>query len=208
MSDTKLKPPSGNQGSDGFKRNGEGPHEYSDEPFQTAKLGVWLAVGSITMLFGALVMLYMVRQDERANYVFHAPASMIFSTAVLLISSFTYQKGLLAIRRNQQKHFLNLMAATLALGLLFLVSQFVGWTQLALAGLFSPKNPFCVLFYVITAVHALHLLAGLIWLGIVYTYARRGVFTAKKHLAPELLAIYWHFMDGVWVVLFFMLWFF
>src|SRR5205085_5902274 len=120
-----------------------------------------LAVGSITMLFGALVMLYMVRHDERANYVFHPPASMIFSTAVLLISSFTLQKSLLAVRRNAQIQFLNFMFATLLLGLLFLVSQFVGWTQLAQAGLFSPKNPFCVLFYVITAVHALHLLAGL-----------------------------------------------
>lgn len=210
MSETKLKPPSGSNdsGSDNYRKNGEGPHGQSSEPFEAARLGIWLAVGSLAMLFGALIMLYMVRQQERLNYIFHAPTSLFASTLILLLSSYTCVRAIRAIRSGEQTEFVRFVGATFLLGVLFLCAQLFGWIQLARSGIYSPKNPFSVLFYVITIVHALHLIAGLIWVAIVYRNAKNGVFTAKKHLAPDLMSVYWHFLDMTWVVIFLMLWFF
>ncbi|MCH8275638.1 MAG: heme-copper oxidase subunit III [Armatimonadetes bacterium] len=194
---------SAGQGNGSGRNGGDfGGSRGANGSFQMAHLGMWLAVGALSMMFGALALLYLARLGEKPNFVFEAPEVLWLSTVLILASSATCHAGLRAVRRGNQGQFRNYAAVTLLLGLLFVASQAYAWVQLQQAGLADPTNPFSVLFWILTGVHAFHVLAGLGWIGYVLYGANRGVFTAKRHLAVDLSSIYWHFMDGVWVVFF------
>lgn len=182
------------------KRAGNGHSESHLPEFQTARLGIWLFIGSLGAMFTALGTVWLYRLHDRLNYYFEAPKSLWLSTALLLASSVTMALAVRAVRKGDSQSLRKFLTATLSLGMGFLISQLFAWEQLWQAGLFAQSNPFSGLFYVMTALHALHLIGGLIWL----FYVRRAaaVFTAKKHLAVDLCSVYWHFMDIVWLAFF------
>jgi cytochrome c oxidase subunit III len=87
------------------------------------------------------------------------------------------------------------------LGLAFVAGQVIAWRQLLSQGVYVASNPGSALFYMMTAAHAAHLLGGIVALGWLVSRARHLRTTGKLGLAAEVVAIYWHFMDGLWVFL-------
>ncbi len=169
-----------------------------------ALFGLWAFLGTVTMLFIGFTSAYILRRASPDWQPLAAPPILWLNTAVLLASSV----GLEAARRRLRGWDLagseRFLLATGFLGLLFVAGQYVGWRQLAARGIFLATNPHSSFFYVLTGVHALHLLGGLGWF---VAAARR--FRRMAYLPGEdglrLFATYWHFLGALWVYLLFLL---
>jgi cytochrome c oxidase subunit 3 len=179
------------------------------------RVGIWVALGSILMLFMALTSAYIVRQqppefgEGRTNdWVWiEMPSILWFTTAALLISSVTLERAKSWLKRNDYLRFNRWMVLTTVLGFVFLVGQVLAWRQLKELGTYSSSSPHGWFFYLLTSLHAIHLLGGVIALSYVTIAALRLRIGMKKRAAVDVTATYWHFMDGLWVYLFVLLFF-
>jgi cytochrome c oxidase subunit 3 len=162
-------------------------------------LGVFLAVvGSLFALFISAYSMRMSMVDWRALPV---PRLLWFNTGVLVTSSIALQWAHMAARRNDMDGVIIGLCAGGASALIFLAGQLLAWRQLSLAGYFVASNPANSFFYLITAVHGLHLMGGLVALGRTIAKVWRGAEMTQVRLGVELCAIYWHFLLLVWLVL-------
>jgi cytochrome c oxidase subunit 3 len=162
-------------------------------------LGVFLAVvGSLFALFISAYSMRMNMVDWRALPV---PRLLWFNTGVLVTSSIALQWAHMAARRNDLDGVIIGLCAGGASALVFLVGQLLAWRQLSLTGYFVTSNPANSFFYLITAVHGLHLMGGLVALGRTIAKVWRGAEMTQVRLSVELCAIYWHFLLLVWLVL-------
>ncbi|HVL48192.1 MAG TPA: heme-copper oxidase subunit III [Candidatus Thermoplasmatota archaeon] len=125
------------------------------------------------------------------------------NTVILLLSGLTCHISHLAIRRGNHKRFVQWMAATVVLGAIFLGLQVVEYQKLFAEGFGFTTNYYTTSFYMLTGTHGLHVAFGLLMLILVLVRGLMGQFTAEKHLAVEAFALYWHFVDLVWIVLYF-----
>jgi len=152
-------------------------------------LGVFLAVvGSLFALFISAYSMRMSMVDWRA-------------LPVLVTSSIALQWAHVAARRNDMDGVIVGLCAGGASAVTFLVGQLLAWQQLSVAGYFVASNPANSFFYLITAMHGLHLMGGLVALGRTTAKAWRGADMTRMRLSVELCAIYWHFLLLVWLVL-------
>ena len=162
-------------------------------------LGVFLAVaGSLFALFISAYSMRMNMLDWRALPV---PRLLWFNTGVLVLSSAALQWAHMAARRNDIDGVIVGLCAGGASAVSFLIGQLLAWRQLTVAGYFLASNPANSFFYLITAVHGLHLMGGLVALGRTTAKVWRGAEPAQVRLSVELCAIYWHFLLLVWLVL-------
>jgi cytochrome c oxidase subunit 3 len=162
-------------------------------------LGVFLAVaGSLFALFISAYSMRMNMVDWRALPV---PALLWFNTGVLVLSSVALQWGYMAARRNDLDGVVFGLLVGAASAVTFLVGQLLAWQQLRVAGYFLASNPANSFFYLITAVHGLHLMGGLVAVGRTTAKAWRGTEMTQLRLSVELCATYWHFLLLVWLVL-------
>lgn len=184
-------------------------------PPSAARTGVWVGIAAITMSFAAYSSAMVIRQGPVPAWQhFELPSILYANTLVLLISSVTLE---IARRRvggpfdrlgrvdlshpDALRRQLLWLYVTLALGLVFLAGQYLAWSQLSAQGVFLATSPGSSFFYVLTAVHALHLLGGLGAL----TYALRSLRSDDGPRPVNVLgaaALYWHFMAALWVYLF------
>lgn len=170
----------------------------------TNRLGLWLFLLSDGFVFaGLLVMrsnLLGLTRPEALDQVLGLGV-----TAVLLISSFFMNRGETAMSYGDVKSFMNNTLITFILGLAFFLGVvFVEWPEAAHYGLTvdfgNPQvGPLGGVFYMMTGMHAFHVFTGLVFLAIVWNNARKGVYTAEKHFPVEAAAVYWHFVDLVWI---------
>ena len=185
-----------------------------DDAIEPAKyrIGMWVGLASILMLFMALTSAYILRQTKGLTE-FHdwvsirLPSLLWVTTFVLLASSFTIEVARRALRRNDYARFNNWILLTTVLGALFLVGQLVAWRQLATQGIYVNTNPHSSFFYLLTSLHGLHLLGGLVALVYVTVAAFRLRIGFKRRNAVEVTALYWHFMDVLWIYLLALLYF-
>ncbi len=163
---------------------------------------IQLALAGIVMFFMALTSSFLVRKGLGDDWVsFALPRILWLNTLVLLASSVTIQTARKHMRAGDTDAFRRWWGITTALGVLFLAGQFAAWRQLAAQGVFLITNPSSSFFYLLTALHGLHLLGGIVALFYVaYRPWRRSRITQST--AADLVSIYWHFMDGLWVFLF------
>jgi cytochrome c oxidase subunit 3 len=162
-------------------------------------LGVFLAVvGSLFALFISAYSMRMNMVDWRALPV---PKLLWFNTGVLVTSSIALQWAHMAARRNDTDGVIIGLLAAGASAVIFLVGQLLAWQQLKVAGYFVASNPANSFFYLITAMHGLHLMGGLVALGRTTAKVWRGAKMTQVRLSVELCAIYWHFLLLVWLVL-------
>jgi cytochrome c oxidase subunit III len=207
----KPKSPSGPAGTgrdgDGFGRGGSGGGEFVwSVPDRAYRTGVWMGLAAVTMLFAALTSALVVRKGLSNDWVPTAlPPVLYFNTLVLLASSGTFELSRRALKLNLASPFLRWLYATLALGLVFIAGQLLAWRELALRGVYLATNPSSSFFYVLTAAHGVHLLGGIVALGYLAACGRKIAEGRKKRLAVECTALYWHFMDGLWIYLFILL---
>ncbi len=189
--------------SDDPRYFGGGGGESSTTPaLDTAQLGLWVLLGSLTMLFAAFTSAYLVRRTGADWVRIDVPSLLWVNTAVLIMSSLSIEWARRSFRSQKPLAFRRWMLATFLLGGMFLVGQFLAWRQLAQAGIFLHSNPHSSFFYVLTGVHALHILAGIGALLYVLVQSWRQRLILGESSAPGVCATYWHFVGVVWVYLF------
>jgi cytochrome c oxidase subunit III len=173
----------------------------------TLKILLWLAMVSMVMLFAGLTSGYIVRQAEGNWVVFDLPFEFMLSTVFILLSSGSMYYATSAIQRNDTKGLVTGMIATLGLGLAFTFTQFLAWSQLIEEGIFFVGNPSGSFLYVLTGLHLAHLGAGILYLIYVTFRSIQGKFNSESYLPVQLCAIFWHFLDFLWIYLFIFLYF-
>ena len=162
---------------------------------QTSRIGLWLFFLSDGFVFaGLLVSRFYLLGDHRPEL---EQFLGLIVTAVLLVSSFFMNRAEVCISQGDRKGFISGTLVTLVLGIAFLVGV-IGfeWRNAT----FGPSDGVeGAVFYVMTGMHAFHVLTGVIFLAIVLRNGMRGLYTAEKHWAVEAAANYWHFVDLVWI---------
>jgi cytochrome c oxidase subunit 3 len=190
--------PRDNERGGGGEGDGWDPHSA----VQRYKLGVWIGIGGIVMMFAAFTSAMVVRSGLSGDWrPIELPRVLWLSTVVLLISSFSIEKARRAMWRDESAGLQRWMTVTAGLGALFLTSQLAAWQQLAARGVFVATNPSSSFFYLLTAAHGAHLLGGLLTVGYVTLRVWRPSFWPTRAAAVEGATLYWHFMDGLWVYL-------
>lgn len=169
--------------------------------------GIAVGIAGIVMLFSAFVSSYIVRRGLAGDWVaLELPGILWFNSVLLLASSAALELARRGMARRNQAAFRTWWLAATGLGLAFLAGQVAGWNQLWARGVFQDTNPSHSFFYLLTFLHALHLGAGLGALCIVALRFPILVVRAGRSIGVDLAAIYWHFLDVLWVLLFLMLW--
>ena len=159
------------------------------------RLALWLFVISELFLFGGILVARVVLWGETRPHLEQGPAFIL--TAALLVSSFFMNRAETAIAHGDQKNFERGILATIALGTIFLVGVIaVEWP---LSHLSAATDVYGAVFFLMTGMHAFHVLTGVIFLGLIYRNGKKGLYSPEKHWAVEAAAIYWHFVDVVWI---------
>lgn len=186
------------------------PENTGRNKIHPQKFAVWVACGSILMMFASLTSAYVVRQAAGNWLEFTLPNIFKVSTAVILLSSLTLHGAYRAFKKGQERPYKLLLVATFILAVLFFVFQYEGWVALAGSGVPFALNPSGDFVYVISWLHAIHVVGGLAVLAVALIHAFSLDFkvTPKRTLRLEMSLTYWHFVDLLWVYLFFFLTFY
>lgn len=184
------------------------------EKLHPHKTLLYLAIFGSTLVFLFMIVSYTISHRGPETFInFEFPKAFIVSLVLLLFSSYTITKVLPAFLREDLKVVRNSLGITLLLGVAFTISQYVGWAELYRSGIYLSGKASGAYLYVISGLHVLHLAAGLVFLTVVYTQlsavSRDPVKTLIMVTNPyqkiklEMLAAYWHFVDALWLILFF-----
>ncbi len=189
-------PPSEDGRRGGFD-GGSDSEEHISVP--SAHLGLWIFLGTVTMLFAGFTSAYLVRQAGSDWQPIPRPPILWMNTGVLLLSSFLLEMGR---RRASPRRW---VAGATLLGVLFLLGQLLAWRTLRAQGIYLPTNPHSSFFYILTGVHGVHVVGGVIALLSGLVLAWRNVSEERLFHRLSLCATYWHFVGGVWLYLLFVL---
>jgi cytochrome c oxidase subunit 3 len=186
--------------------------DHNKRTARSYKLILLFAMVSMFMMFAGLTSAFVVSKS-RADWLkdFQLPTAFYFSTAVILGCSITFHFAKKAIQKDNRSLTTSMLLATLALGIGFVVLQFVGFRQIVDSGYFftgSESTITTTFLYIVTIVHMAHLFGGLISLLIVIYNHFKQKYNSTQTLGIELGAMYWHFLDFLWVYLFLFLYFF
>jgi cytochrome c oxidase subunit III len=183
------------------------PHsEVASLGVDNQKLGVWTLLGSEAVFFSALITTYMIMRGRSVTGPY-PPATLnvtltAINTFLLICSSLTMVTALATIQRGDTARLPRWLIATMLLGLAFLGGQAAEFTLLMQHGLSLHSNVFGSTFFTLTGFHGAHVAVGVIWIGFVLVRALRGGVTKDNHLGVELVGLYWHFVDLVWILIF------
>ncbi len=175
--------------------------EESTSSLPPAKIGLGVFLAVVGSLFALFISAYSMRMNMVDWRALPVPRLLWFNTGVLVLSSIALQWAQVAARRDDTDGAIIGLCAAGALAVTFLVGQLLAWQQLRVAGYFLAANPANSFFYLITAMHGLHLMGGLVALGRTTAKVWRGAAMTQVRLSVELCAIYWHFLLLVWLVL-------
>lgn len=182
-----------------------------------SKLGIWLFLFTEILLFGGLFLLYAGYRFIHPDAFAAAAAELdvllgTINTVILLTSSLTVVLGIVAIQKGHKKLCLFFLWVTIVCGLIFLVNKYFEWGAKFHHGIY-PKGPalqdmsegevlYFGLYFVMTGLHGLHIVAGLIFIGIVMWQIKRDVLSGTNFQKLENAGLYWHLVDLIWIFLF------
>lgn len=192
---------------------------------------LWIGVISILMLFAGLTSGYIVRQGEGKWVQFDLPMTFAVSTVIIALSSIPMQWASVSAKKGNQKNLVIALIITSLLGVAFVISQYIAWSELFQQGIaFSGRikdikgnfqyipagtesateagdagNVAGSFLYVITGLHVMHVLGGIIALFVVFSRALRKKYSPENFNGVRMCAVYWHFLGLLWVYLFFFL---
>ena len=170
------------------------------------KVAIWTFIGSECLFFASLISTYLVYKGRDTSgptpdEILQIPL-VTFGTALLLFSSLFVVLALNGAQRGNRKAMLGWLAATIICGLFFIGMQVYEFQHFMHEGLKLQTNLFGATFYTLTGFHGTHVTIGVIWLITVFITALRGKLPPEKALNLEMAALYWHFVDVVWIVIF------
>jgi len=184
----------------------ESEHEATSTGLPNTKLAMWLFLASDCLLFGALISTYVLYRGASLvgpypSEVFDIPYTSV-SSFVLLASSLTMVLALAAIQRGEMGRMRVWLLATGLLGMTFVGGQVYEFTTFYREGLTLSTNLFGTTFYVLTGFHGTHVGVGVLMLLSLVAMSFTGRITPRDTMAVELVGLYWHFVDIVWIVIF------
>lgn len=183
--------------------------EHNQNKIHQHKLALWIGIATIIMMFGSFTSAYIVRRAAGNWYEFKLPDIFFLNTLVILASSATLHWSYRCFKNGLEKRYKALLLTTLVLGLTFVALQYQGWNALNAMGATFTINPSSSFVFVISGLHAVHVLGGIAALVVALAHAFYLPFkpTPRRKLRFELVVQYWHFVDLLWVylVIFFMI---
>lgn len=190
-------PPPGEWGSGG----GGSPQGHGASR-RASLLGLYLLLVSSSMVFLALLAVFIMRRIIAADWIsMPKPRILWWNTGILLASSAGLEMARRRLRSSDRVGFNWWWTAATALGILFLLGQGLAWRQLRNSGLFIASNPSTSFFYILTATHAAHVLGAVSAVLYVDVEALRFTLGPAKRTVIDASAIFWHFLDGMWLCL-------
>ncbi|MBK7638345.1 MAG: cytochrome c oxidase subunit 3 [Saprospiraceae bacterium] len=176
------------------KRNTIHPHKFA----------LWAAMASITMMFGAFTSAYIVKQAAGNWLEFAMPNEFYLSTLMILVSSITLHISFKAFKSGMESRYKLFLSITLLAGLGFVVLQYFGWTSLYKIGVDLKGNVSGSFFYLLSGIHALHVLGGIaaLLVAVLHAYTLKFKVTDQRINRFDLVVNYWHFVDFLWIYLF------
>jgi len=180
--------------------------EPRSQPSGVGLLGMRLLLASLSMLFASSIVGYLVVRSRAPAWpppgMPRLPAGLWISTILILASSVSIQRALSGIRADNARRLRTGILVTALLGLAFLVSQSVNWFGLVAMRIAKTPNLYAFTFFLLTGLHAAHVIGGLVPLGIVTGNAYRGRYSTASHAGVQYVTMYWHFLTAVWLVMF------
>ncbi len=189
VTDLKL----GNAGNTPLRDGGKKMHPH--------KFTLWVAIGSIVMMFAGLTSAFIVKSNMVSWKPVSLPKVFYVSTTALLISSVTIQMALRSFKNREMNQYRLLLGVTLLLGVAFIALQWLGFTALWEQQITFKGSGAGQFLYVIFGLHAIHVIAGVITLIVMFLKAWFGKIKLYSSVPVELAATYWHFVDGLWIYL-------
>jgi len=165
------------------------------------KFNLWVAIGSMMMMFAGLTSAYIVKRNQANWTSFEIPNMFWVSTVVILLSSVTMYLSLRAFKARNVKQHRSLFFITLVLGVLFIVTQLLGFRQLYNQGFTLQKNVAFSFLYVIVGLHAVHVIGGIVALIVMNIKNVRSKTRQYSAVPFEVMGTYWHFVDVLWLYL-------
>jgi len=170
------------------------------------KVAMWLFLLSDAMSFAGLLCGY--GAVRMSNALWPIPASILdvpltaLNTFILICSSVTMVKAVAAIQKGDQRRLVLFLGLTMLGGAIFLGIQAYEWNHLITHGLTAPRTLFGATFFTLTGFHGLHVLSGVIYLGFILVASLRGRYSAVRWESVEIVGLYWHFVDLIWILVF------
>ena len=169
------------------------------------KFTLWVAIGSILMMFAGLTSAYIVKRSQASWLMIEIPMMFWYSTATILASSVTVQLALKALKKREMINYRRLLLVTAVLGVLFIVLQVAGFSQFAaqdirLIG--AGSNASYSFLLAISGLHGVHVLGGVVALVVIAIRALNSSTRSYSSVPLEIAATYWHFVDALWIYLF------
>jgi cytochrome c oxidase subunit 3 len=199
----------GGGGGGGDRKGNDNDNPAEHEQFRPSKyyLGMQVALLVILMTFAGLISAYVFIAFNKGQEwkPFDLPFQVFISTFLILASSVTFELAKHALKAGNQHRLWTWLMVTTGLGAAFISSQLFAWLELARSGIYVLGNPYAGFFYILTITHAVHLIGGIAALG--YLVLRTAKPTGntelllKRQTAVGVVGLYWHSMDGLWVVL-------
>lgn len=166
------------------------------------KFALWIFIASVLMIFAALTSAYIVRQADGNWMSFDLPASFWITSAIILASSVTMHWAYWSAKKDNLEATKLAISLTSVLGLAFLIGQYIAWGDLVERNVYFVGNPSGSFVYVLSGLHGLHIVGGVIFLFIVLVATFRFKVHSRSLDQIEMCATYWHFLDGLWLYLF------
>ena len=184
--------------------NNMNSEEFKHNKIHSKKLLLWFALGSITMMFTALLSAYVYKQSS-GNWIYiDIPLSFLYNTMIIVLSSVTIQWAHKLIKGNDLIKAKNLLLVTFFLGICFLLGQYFSWKEMVSneVYLIDPRSVSGSFVYILSGLHALHIIGGIIPLIIVVFKALNNNLNIHNILGLELTLTYWHFLGLLWVYIY------
>ncbi len=167
------------------------------------KLALYLSLGSITMMFVALTSAYVVKKAGGNWLEYKLPNIFYYNTLAIVLSSIFLQLSYVGFKKGKEQQYKLMLIAAFLMGIVFVIMQYKGWTELMDMGILLSGNPSGSFVYMISGFHALHVLGGIVALilSLVFAYKLPYKPTRRRKNRFELVLHYWHFIGILWVYL-------
>jgi cytochrome c oxidase subunit 3 len=166
------------------------------------KFILWVAIGSIIMMFAGLTSAYIVKREQPGWTSYTTPIAFYYSTAIILISSITIFLAAKSFRERRMIRYRKLVVATILLGLVFVLLQWLGFRHLWIGGITFHGSGAGQFLYIIAGLHAVHVIGGIIALFILWLRAKNARIRSYNVVPVDVTSTYWHFVDLLWIYLF------